>query len=233
MTDVTLNPTPSIRDVVREQVRIVGVSLRREFAVTALVISVITVFMVVDFSRGHAASWFDSDEWTPLGVIAFFYPFAVWRGARRFGPDFLWTLPVDRRRLALARVLAGWVWLMIAVASFLTWHRGLAVLAGVPHPKTVGLIALAGTTATYFFGSAVLLALRHPLRWIIATCGTLFVLGSLNDMHGEHGVDAFFSNRAFVSAIAEASTLITFLFAAAGLLAVLAAASRHGERRRR
>jgi hypothetical protein len=231
VTDVTLNPAPAGRDVVREQVRIVGVSLRREFAVMALVLGVITAFMVVDFSRGHGASWFDSDEWAPLGVIAFFYPFAVWRGARRFGPDFLWTLPVDRRRLALARVFAGWVWLMIAVASFLTWHRGLALLAAVSHPKTAGLIALVGTTATYLFGSAVLLALRHPLRWIIATCGVVFLLGSLNDIYRAHAVDTLLSNKTLVSAIADASTLITFVLAAAGLLAVFAAASRHRERR--
>ena len=59
-------------------------------------------------------------------------PIAVWARDERFGPGFLWTLPVDRRRHALTKVLAGWVWLMGGVALFVLWL--LAVTVGHRRP---------------------------------------------------------------------------------------------------
>ena len=57
-------------------------------------------------------------------------PIGVWVGDERFGTGFLWTLPVDRRWHALIKVLAGWVWLMGAVALFVLWLLALALLSG-------------------------------------------------------------------------------------------------------
>jgi hypothetical protein len=57
-------------------------------------------------------------------------PIVVWRGEERFGASFLWTLPVDRWRHALAKVFAGWVWLMGGVALFVLWSLALTLLSG-------------------------------------------------------------------------------------------------------
>ena len=40
------------------------------------------------------------------GLIGALLPIAVWARDARFGPSFLWTVPVDRRRHALIKVLA-------------------------------------------------------------------------------------------------------------------------------
>ena len=47
-----------------------------------------------------------------------------------FGRGFLWTLPVERRRHALIKVFAGWVWLMAVVASFVLVLLAFAVISG-------------------------------------------------------------------------------------------------------
>jgi hypothetical protein len=246
MTQVTLHPTPRARDVVREQVRVVGLGLRREALVAAAVLGVITVVIAIDIVRGSAATWFDSDEWLPLGLISFLVPFAVWRTEKRFGPAFLWTLPVDRRRLALAKVFAGWVWLMSALAFFVSWQVTLALLSGVTHARTVASIAFPGTTAMYLFGSALVLGLRHPLRWLLGTLGVFFLLGMFNEAlaRGPYGLRTLLRSGALYAAVEQAVNvwqnmpdpaqwaIAAVLWLGSGLAALWAALSRHGERRR-
>jgi hypothetical protein len=245
--DSTLHPTPRFRHVVREQIRAVGLSLRREALVVAVVVGIVTVVIAMDIVRGNAETWFDSDDWIGFGLISFLLPFAVWRRERRFGPAFLWTLPVDRRRLALAKVFGGWVWLMAALMFFVFWQIALAAFSGVAGAETVTLLAFIGTTATYLFGSALVLGLRHPLRWLFGTAAVFFLLGFFNETVGGRPdtIDTLLRSSGFASRVHAAATrwqtlpsfaqwaISTFLSVGAGLAALWAAASRHRERRRR
>lgn len=236
MTQSTLHPMPRGRDVVREQVRIVGLGLRREALAAAVVLGIVTLVIGIDFVHGRAATWFDSDgEWLGIVLGSFFFPFAIWRRERRFGPAFLWTLPVDRRRLALAKVFAGWVWLMTALVFFGVWQLALAVLSGVTDAQIVPLVAFAGASTMYLFGSALVLGLRHPLRWLLGTLGVLFLLGMLRDaLLRPSDLDALLGSRGFLSTVEHAAAqwaITTLLGLAAGLAALWAAISRHRENR--
>jgi hypothetical protein len=237
MMQGTLHPTPRGRDVVREQVRIVGLGLRREALVTAVVLGILTLRIGIDIVHGSAAAWFDSDdEWFGVVLGSFFFPFAVWRRERRFGPAFLWTLPVDRRRLALAKVFAGWVWLMTALSLFGVWQLALAVLSGVTDAQIVPPAAFTEASIMYLFGSALVLGLRHPLRWLLGTLGVLFLLGFFNEAldFGPHSLDTLRSSSGFLSAVEDAAAqwaITTFLGLGAGLAALWAAVSRHRENR--
>lgn len=245
MIDLTLHPTPRWRDVVHEQVRIVGLSLRPVALVVAVVLGVGTVMVLGDMLRGGPG--FDSRETFPTALISFLFPFAVWRGERRFGPDFLWTLPVDRRRLALAKVFAGWVWLMAALAVFVSWLLALALLARATPDHHVLRIPFMATIAMYLFGSALVLGLRHPLRWLFGAAGVLFLMGTLSDVLSRPddrewryvpGAADFFSAVQHAAAVWSTlpdliqSAITTFLWLGAGLAALWIAASRHRERRR-
>ena len=234
---VTLHPMPRVRDVVREQIRIVGLSLRREALVVAVVLGIVTLVIGIDIVQGRGATWFDSDN-DLLGIVlaAFFFPFAVWRRERRFGPAFLWTLPVDRRRLALAKAFAGWVWLMTALAIFAFWQLALAVLSGVTDARIVPLGAFTGATAIYLFGSALVLGLRHPLRWLLGTFSALFFLGMLRNTlrYSPYDIDAFLISSGSWSVVEDAAAqwaITTLLGLGAGLAALWAAISRHRENR--
>ncbi len=220
MTGTTLHPRPRWRDVVLEQIRIVGVCLRREALVVGVVLGIVTLVIAVNIVRGTAASWFDSDEWIEVAVAGFLLPFAVWRSDKRFAPAFLWTLPVDRRRLALAKVFAGWVWLMTAAVLYFLWQLALATLSGVPGAEALSGVAFIGLTAAYLFGSALVLGLRHPLHWLLGMVALLFFLGLLNN-----GLDL--GSWRSVPILGN-----TFLWVGAGLAALFAAASRHKEIRR-
>ena len=245
MTEVTLHPGPRWRDVVLEQIRIVGLSLGPAALIVAVVLSAGTVMIVGEIAGGGPG--FDSAETFPTALIAFLYPFAVWRSEKRFGPAFLWTLPVDRRRLALARVFAGFVWLMAAVAFFLAWLFVLGLLAGAAPALTVARIPFIATIAMYLFGSALVLGLRHPLRWLLVAVGVLLLMGALSDFFSQPddgewayvpGARAFFSaaNRfgeAWLSLPESAQSVLSTMFVfGAGFAALWMAASRHRDRRK-
>lgn len=235
MSEVTFHPAPRYRDVVREQIRVTAMSLRREGLVIAIVLGIMTLVIGIAIVRHRAESWFDSGEWAPIGFFSFLLPFAIWRRERRFGPAFLWTLPVDRRRLALAKVFAGWAWLMAAVAVVFLWQLTLAFLSGVAEAEIFPFFVFIGATGAYLLGSAVVLGLRHPLRWLFGCAGLFFLLGALN-----RRIDTLLGPNPFRSAAALWYTMpapaqwaaATFLWLGVGLAALFAAVARHGERRR-
>ncbi|MDQ2676367.1 MAG: hypothetical protein M3Y34_06115 [Actinomycetota bacterium] len=214
MMQLALHPTPRGRDVVLEQVRAVGLALRPVALVAAVVLCIVTLTIVIEVVRGGAG--IHSDSWDATSIIALLFPFAVWKREKRFGPAFLWTLPVDRRRLALAKVFAGWVWLMTALAVYILWLLAMALLPSAT-VLPVTLVPFTAATAMYLLGSALVLGLRHPLRCLLAIVGVLFLLYILN-YYGPYG-----SGLSWAPA--------TFLWLGAGLAALWAAVSRHRENR--
>ncbi len=216
-----MNPMPRGRDVALEQIRIVGLHLRTVALVAAVVFGIVTVVIAIAIVHRTAETWFDGDPTFPISFASFLLPFAVWRGERRFGPAFLWTLPVDRRRLALSRVLAGWVWAMAAMAAIALWRFALASFAGA----TVIFPSFIAATATYLLGSALVLGLRHPLRWLLGTASVFFLIGFLNHTIGD------VSSPPLPSAVLNAAAFWPFLCLACGVIALWAAISRHKETR--
>jgi hypothetical protein len=242
--EVTLHPAPRWRDVVLEQVRIVGLILRPAAFVVVVVLGVATVAIAVDILAGGPG--FDSRDVFPTPLISFFLPFAVWRSDKRFGPSFLWTLPVDRRRLALAKVLAGWVWLMVTLAFLTGWLLALGLLAHASPARTVLRLPVTETIAAYLVGSALVLGLRHPLMWLAGAAGLFLLLGGVSQLFEEmYGVETLLGSRGLFFAVVDAWTtwralpgltqwaIGTVLSCGAGLAALWAAASRHRERKRR
>jgi hypothetical protein len=134
---------------------------------------------------------------------------------------------VDRRRLALTKVFAGWVWLMAALAVFVVWLLSLALLAHAAPVQIVMRVPFAATTAMYLLGSALVLASRHPLRWLLGAVGVYVLLATLTEalgrtetgewqifvwsdvlrwaIYGPYGIDTFLSSKGFSSAAGDAA----------------------------
>ena len=130
MMQAALRPTPRLREVLVEHVRVLGLALRIPAAAAAGLIGLATLLVILEIPRQGGAMDFHPERHVLPALLGIVFPILVWRGEDRFGPGFLWTAPVDRRRHALTRVFAGWMWLMGAVALFVLWLLALTLLSG-------------------------------------------------------------------------------------------------------
>jgi hypothetical protein len=190
---------PRLRAVLLEHIRVTGRALRGVALVDAGFLAVLTLWVALRGVKGDVDVSLNAWPTQLPGLIGALLPVAVWARDERFGPAFLWTLPVDRRRHALIKVLAGWVWLIGGVALFVLWLLALTAATGSRVlPETLHIVpfqvAAAGpidpaalsivrwapgpmvwavpftaATATYLLASAFALGTRYPLRWVIGT----------------------------------------------------------------
>lgn len=171
MTETGLHSAPRRQDVLIAQIHAVGLALRGPaFVVTAL-IALTTLLVTIEFLRTGQPTDFHPEQHVLFGTLGLLLPIGVWMGEERFGTGFLWTLPVDRRWHVLIKVLAGWVWLMGAVAVFLLWLLALALLSGgnVFSEETLRVLPSFSGTAPRIFDPSAL----QDVRW---TWGRLFWL---------------------------------------------------------
>ena len=239
-----LHATPRLRDVAGEQIRAVGLVLRRPLAGLAAVAAAVTLIIVVHEIGGGEIIDFHPELSMLPAMAGFLLPLGVWKGERRFGPSFLWSLPVDHRRHALVKVGAGWVWLMAGVLVFMLWLLGLTLLSGgkilaeeamrllpatlppsgaldpaalrtvrwAPTPL-FWLVPFTAATGTYLLASALVVGLRHPLRWVIGAVVGIGLLSATVEaanaervadvaelvakplLYGPYGLDALFTAR--------------------------------------
>src|SRR5688572_7684972 len=112
MTATAFHSPPRTRDVLMAQIRAVRFVPRGPAVAALAAVTLATLLVTIhSLNTGEIIIFHPEHQMWP-GVVGLLLPIMVWRGEDRFGAGFLWTLPVDRRRHALARVFAGWVWLM-------------------------------------------------------------------------------------------------------------------------
>jgi len=240
-----LHAPPRAGAVLREQVRAVGLVLRTPALVAGALLALATVLSVRQLLEGAGPFGFHPELSMVPGMAGLLLPLLVWRGEQRFGPGFLWTLPVDRRQHALAKVLAGWVWLMAAVVLLFLWLLALTLLSGgnplaeetlrmlpgaiagaqgvdpaalqslraAPQPL-LWLVPFTAASSAYVLASALMLGLRHPLRWLAGAVLAVFLVISVGQAVSAGwlvdglmgGVQTFFGGRYGFDALLTART---------------------------
>lgn len=121
---------PRLRDALREQLRATGFALRVPMLIAAAVGAAYMTAILSEIATGELVANFHAEPSALPGFVGLLLPIAVWARVERFGPGFLWTLPVDRRQHALLKVLAGWLWLMGGVTLFALGQLVLTLVSG-------------------------------------------------------------------------------------------------------
>lgn len=90
MRQSALHPTPRLWAAAREQLRVVGIAIRREAAAVAALVAVPTLAaLLYARSLGESLSFDGVEDVAGLalmaGLAALFAPLAVWKGEDRFG----------------------------------------------------------------------------------------------------------------------------------------------------
>jgi hypothetical protein len=109
---------PRWRDVLREQFHVIGLALRIPMLLALAFGAGITLLLVMVAARGNWPPGIHAEPIELPGIAGALFPLFVWAREERFGPGFFRTLPVDHGRHVLARIVAGWLWLMVGVALF-------------------------------------------------------------------------------------------------------------------
>ena len=231
---------PSLRTVLVEQVRATGFALRGAALIAAALLTLVALAGALQrVSMGPVVNLY---QWPSLlpGLMGALLPIAVWARDERFGPGFLWTLPVDRRRLALTKVGAGWVWLMggVAVAAFWLLFATLAAGGSMLPPDTVQLLP-SQVAAVGPLDPATLRAARwahSPLIWAVpftaATAsyllGSAFVLGSRQPLRWMIGAVLSYAMLSVATEAADTQLRVGWLADAPGSVMELLVEGRYG-----
>lgn len=172
MIEVARHSTPRSRDVLAAQMRAIGFALRGPALVAAALVALATLLLTTAVMRTAEAIAFHPEHHILPSLLGLLLPIGVWMGEERFGAGFLWTLPVDRRRHALVKVFAGWVWLMSAVALLVLWLLALTLFSAgnVLAEETRRVLPSFSFTATRPFDPSALQHVRwtpEPLLWLV------------------------------------------------------------------
>ena len=212
---------PPFGTLLRQQLRTVGLAVTREAALAGALLFAVCVLAIGMSVRHNEALDLEPELLIPTFFAALLMPWAVWKGDPVFGRAYLWTIPASRQQAALAKVAAGALWLMLAMLVTLaalalvplatggmigevetrlveTASGGLGTARPVrwSTPFWMWLAPFGAALTLYLLGSAALLGLRHPLRWLVGLAATgafLFALALNLGAHGglEHALDRF------------------------------------------
>jgi hypothetical protein len=169
MTTVELHHPPRFADVVREQFKATALSLRLPAIGAAAITAVVTFLAFADFFSGRGGVEFAPELSMVPGLAGVILPIAAWYSDRRFVPGFLWTLPVDRVRHALAKVIAGWLLLMIGTVGFMIWLLLLALITkgNIVGDEVIKLLPISITEPVGLMDPAALRTITWiPPKWL-------------------------------------------------------------------
>ena len=238
MTTNTRHEPPRAIAVFQLQFRKMGRILRPELIGLALILSPTAIMALGLLMRRDAALDYPQELSFLLPAAAFLLPFRLWNRERLFNRGDFLLMPVERRKHILIRVCAGAVWALALAAMVVLLFNLLALTAGSP---TIGaawrwLVPLGSVATAYLLGSALVLALRHPLRWTVGLVLTFALLSAFDLsaplepmtralVHGNLGLQPALTGGASITAWAVA---LLFWFGLS-LIAVALASLRHRE----
>lgn len=126
---VELHPRPNWTAVVLEEVKAVGLGLRREFvAIVVFLVGFGAFFIALTSQPGFSDEHnFQPDILLPAILLSLVAPLAVWKSESPRRRTYLWSLPLSRRTGHLAKLASGWIWLMAALALYMLWSWGMAL----------------------------------------------------------------------------------------------------------
>ena len=253
---------PSAGAVLRAQLGVAGFHLRGVAIVGAGLLLIASVVVGADAVNDPNGIPFRPHHSFVPGLLGLVFAGGIWRGRERVPDALLWTLPVERSRLVLARVSAGWLWLMAATALFVLWLLVVTLVTAGPviergESPPPWMVPFTAATALYLMVSALVIGLRRPGLWTASAALAFALFAGLSDLigrmaesrwlvflpsrvaeavwEGDHGLEMLLVARTHRPEIADSSTwaAAALLWCAAGLIVLAAAIARHRERRRR
>lgn len=220
MTSSPFHSVPRTGAVLLAQIHAVGFAPRGPALAAMAVVALAALLISIEsLKKGEVIAFHPEHHMLP-GIVGFLLPILVWRGEDRFGAGFLWTLPVDRLRHALAKVFAGWVWLMGGVVLFVLWSLALTLLSGgnILAEEALRVLGSHSLPASRTLDPAALQTIRwtpHPLLWLapFTSATATYLLASalaLGTRHPLRWIVGSLIGFYIVSGVGEAANAVWF-----------------------
>lgn len=176
-----LHAPPERSTVVKEQIEAVSIAIRKEqwaFLATLALVVLLGIYSVLrgdhPVSPGTETLSYAPAATIPMTLVALLIPFGVWRASDRERRAYDWTMPVAQSTHTIIRMLAGWLWLMLAVVIYLAvlvlfqvimiaLHGGSII---VDVPAWQWLVPFTAVSIAYLLTSTAVIGSAHPWRWI-------------------------------------------------------------------
>ena len=162
-TTIVVHRPPRLAQVIREQIRATALSLRIPGIIGGVLAALATFLAFADFIRGRGGVEFAPELSLIPAFAGVILAVTAWLGEKRRNAGFFWTLPVDRSQHALAKVVAGWIILMIAVTAFVLW---LLILSLITKGNITGDEIVRLLPQGYTDGQAVSPSMLRTVRWV-------------------------------------------------------------------
>jgi hypothetical protein len=204
MTATALHEAPRWRAVAVEQLRAVGLFTRGVGGALIALFGVMLLVVINGAMRTHEMEVNHTGKGTmDLGyapqisslfaALAFLYAFSVWHDEDPSRRSYHWLMAVRRDLHTLTKVLAGWIWVLLATVAGLLATKAMgsvtSLITGHPQPPYLGawwtwLVPFTSVTVAYLLSSAFVVGTRRPLIWMagvvaiyIGLLSTLLTLG--------------------------------------------------------
>ncbi|WP_162998164.1 hypothetical protein [Brevundimonas lutea] len=172
------------------QFRLLVAGLRLEAALVAGFIVVVSLTIATGYMQPDSTLDFAIVPVALMFAAGFALPWTLWKQTPAFGPTPFAAMPIGRHGHMIARMTAGWLWAMAALALVLAWvglvalsTTGEIVLTDVrrlvsdPSAGPLARVApwwsyvtpFAAVTVSYGLGTAWVLGLRRPAVWLIGS----------------------------------------------------------------
>jgi hypothetical protein len=196
MTALSMHEPPAPNGILREQVRALGITMRRPllYAAGYIILSHVVVAVWLFTASRHNPTvmtlWrVSQNSFNTFMYLGVLFPFFVWNGETPSRRMYHVLMPVAREQHALLKTGAGWVWLMFATALAVLLSVIVTILAlrstGVALQATdFNMIGVPFITATvaYLLVSALAIATESPRVWVGVIVASYMVLSGVLQM---------------------------------------------------
>jgi hypothetical protein len=200
MTAIAMHSAPRWAAVATEQVRAVALLMRRagllllSLYLVGIAVGIKMALHVVDMRANNLPGAHINLTYSPPSVIlvtlvALLLPFGVWEDEDPRRRAYHWSMPVTRSAHAVARVIAGWVWLMAATLLYLIGAALTVVITeritgeaqsyGPQFVAWTWLYPFTAATIAYLLLSVAAVGSRKPIAWVLVVIALFGVLSMI------------------------------------------------------